>query len=435
MRNTYSSGLRRPFAGLAFLLVLVGGNLISISGIAQTTVFSENFNNGCASDCIASTYGGWTILDNDGGTTGGAPNNWFVSCAEEGITPPGCGSSCIGDASLHIGANVAAGGDMGASYNETGATNATFRTAVSPTINTTGFSTNTLAFDFIAFGSAACSDDRAQLRLSTDNGATWPVGFQYCLTSVCCGACNGYSQGQWTTYTLALPAAFDNNPNVRVGFNWRNNGNGSGTDPSVAVDDVRITTVIVPVRLLSFQARENGQQVHLTWSASEAVNLNRYEIERALSPHSFEKVGSVAGINGNAARSYSFNDRLNGATTLYYRLKMVDHNGSTAYSNVVRVVVGSQVAAELVAIAPTTDKGVQQIQIWAVDALLADVEVRDISGRLLKRFSEQHLIAGENKLPLDLNFLSAGAYLVTLKVNKVPAGMEAVNVTRRLVIG
>lgn len=207
---------------------------------AQTVIWSDDFNNGCAANCEASTWNGWTVLDNVDGTTGSAPNNWFVSCSEDGITPPGCGSSCVGDASLHLGSNPGAGGDMAASFNDTGAVNATFRMAVSPTINLSGRSQVMLEFDYIAFGSAACSDDRAQLRLSTDNGATWPAAYQYCLTTVCCGACNGYSQGQWTKYTLALPAAFDNNPNVRIGFHWRNNGNGSGTDPSVAIDDIRI---------------------------------------------------------------------------------------------------------------------------------------------------------------------------------------------------
>jgi hypothetical protein len=416
-----------------FVLVLIG-NCIPHLGIAQTTIYSDNFNNGCAASCLATSYNGWTLRNNDGGVSGGDPNIWYVSCTEEGVAPPGCGTSCVGDATLHIGSGASGGGDMGASFNETGAVNATFRTAVSPTINTTGFTTNTLTFDFIAYGSASCSDDRAQLRLSTDNGATWPVGFQYCLTSVCCGACNGYSQGQWTTYTLALPAAFNNNPNVRVGFNWRNNGNGSGTDPSVAVDDVRITTIPLPVRLLAFQAREDGQQVRLQWSASDAVDLSRYEIERALSPTNFERVGSVAATNGEAIRNYSFSDRLNGATTVYYRLKMVDDNGSAEFSNVLRVVVGSQTAAELVAISPSPDKGIQLLKIWAAEALVGDVEVRDMAGRLVKRFDAQHLVAGENKLPIDLTGVSAGAYLVTLKVGKVPTGMQAVNATRRVVI-
>lgn len=434
MRSTkFSHQMRRVVA--TSLCVLTIGNLSPILGFGQVTIYSENFNNGCAANCLVTTYAGWTVLNNDGGTNGGSPNNWFVSCAEEGIAPPGCGSSCIGDASLHIGADPGSGGDMGASFNETGLTNATFRTAVSPTINTTGFSSITLSFDHIAYGSAACSDDRAQVRLSTDNGATWPAGFHTCLNTVCCGSCNGYSQGQWTTFTLALPAAFDNNPNVRIGFNWRNNGNGSGTDPSVAIDDIRLTTVIFPVRLLSFQVREDGQQARLSWSASDATDLRQFEIERSLNPTGFAKIGQVTAINGTQVRNYTFNDRLNGATTVYYRLKMVDLNGHHNYSNIVRVVVGSKVAAELVAVAAAPEPGVQQLNIWAADAMVGDVEVRDIAGRLVKRFPEQHLVSGENKLRLDLNGIAAGAYLVTLKVGKVPAGMEAVNVTRRVVIG
>lgn len=237
--------MRRGIPGVLMSTLLA---LIVSPGLsAQSVIWSDDFNNGCTSDCEASTWNGWTIRDNDGGTTGSAPNNWFVSCAEEGVTPPGCGTSCVGDASLHIGSNAGGGGDMNAAYNDTGVVNATYRMAVSPRIDLTGRVQAVLEFDFIAFGSASCSDDRAQLRLSTDNGATWPVGYQYCLTSVCCGSCNGYSQGQWTKYTLALPAAFDNNPNVRVGFHWRNNGNGSGTDPSVAIDDIRISKPSVDI--------------------------------------------------------------------------------------------------------------------------------------------------------------------------------------------
>jgi hypothetical protein len=419
------------FLSLVVLMVLVGR-----PAHAQITIWSDNFNNGCTNDCIANTWGGWTIQDNVGGTTGGAPNNWFVSCAEEGIAPPGCGSSCIGDASLHIGANPGAGGDMGASFNETGATNATFRRVVSPTINTTGYSTNTLQFDFIAYGSAACSDDRAQLHLSTDNGATWPVGFQYCLNSVCCGACNGYSQGQWTLYTLALPAAFDNNPNVRVAFHWRNNGNGSGTDPSVAIDDVRITTVVAPVELTYFNARMEGGQGKLNWSTAMERNFSHFEVEKSLNgtDYSFVQKVSASSALKEDENHYMLLDPTKLQGTTYYRLKMVDLNGATALSHVVRVKPDASEALEIAGLDTDRENGKITAQLWAVEDMTARLEVVDMQGKVLYGLNSVRLRAGENTWQVDGEAFTSGVYFLRFTSSDVPQGYQPVKVTRKFVL-
>ncbi len=425
---------RTPLRLLALSILFIFG---IGKGWSQTaTVWSVNFNNGCTNDCIANTYGGWSILNNDGGVSGGSANDWFVSCAEEGVVPPGCGTTCVGDASLHIGADPGAGGDMGASFNETGIANATFKTAVSPTVSTVGFITNTLAFDFIAFGSASCSDDRAQLRLSTDNGATWPVGFQYCLTSVCCGACNGYSQGQWTTYTLALPAAFNNNPNVRVGFNWRNNGNGSGTDPSVAIDDVRITSPLLPVRMLSFQAKPQNADVKLNWSVTEEIQVSRYEIERSTEPQNFKLIGAVTakGHVANGGLDYIYRDAGALAGTLYYRLRMVDQNGSSNFSNILRVTPGAMEALELSAFSQSAYQNMIDMDLWAIDAMIAHIEVRDLQGRLIINLPNQNLVAGRNPVRVDLSEKAAAAYLISIKSTKLPMGYAPVHISRKFVL-
>lgn len=329
-----------PARSVYRLLLSLPAFLSAYCADAQITIWSDNFNNGCASNCLATTWNGWTVQNNIGGTTGGASNNWFVSCAEEGIAPPGCGSTCVGDASLHIGANAGAGGDMGASFNETGATNATYKLAVSPNINTTGIATSiTLTFDFIAFGSAACSDDRGQLWLSTDNGVTWPAGYQYCLSSACCGACNGYNQGQWTTYTLVLPAPFNNNPNVRIGYHWRNNGNGSGTDPSIAIDDIRVTTISpLSLHLTDFSAESDGNTTLLKWKSVDEIDFSNYEIERSEDGKNFMKIGTVKGKGGpNQNATYNYEDVRSKTNLVYYRLKMNDLNGEYSYSNTLAV--------------------------------------------------------------------------------------------------
>ncbi len=389
--------------------------------------YTENFNNACAANCLATTWNGWTVLNNVGGVSGGSSNNWFVSCAEEGITPPGCGSSCIGDACLHIGADPGAGGDAGASFNETGVANATFKLAVSPLINTTGYTSNTLAFDFIAFGSAACSDDRAQLRLSTDGGATWPVGFQYCLTSPCCGACNGYSQGQWTVYTLALPAAFDNNPNVRVGFHWRNNGNGSGTDPSVAIDDIRITSAVpLPLKLLDFTLNKESNKIKLDWTSTSEINFSRYDIERSIDGIFYKTIGSVPS-KGNlvfAKTDYSFYDSENTEQTSYYRLKMLDRDGKFAYSKIISSDASSLSGQNLSLISKVVSNGFLTTTLKSTAVTSINVEIFDVRGKQLTVLKNKNLVEGQNVFTLNVSSFSSAVYILKiteLKNNKTNA--------------
>jgi len=390
----------------------------TFQSFSQTTIWSDNFNNGCASNCIANTWNGWTIIDNDGGTTGGSPNNWYISCAEEGIAPPGCGSSCIGDASLHIGADSGSGGDMGASFNETGAVNATFRTAVSPTINTSAYSgTITLTFDFIAYGSAGCSDDRLQLRLSTDNGATWPVGYQYCLTSVCCGACNGYSQGQWTTYTLALPAAFSSNPNVRVGFNWRNNGNGSGTDPSAAIDDIRVTTpTALSVDLLSFNAetKANKTGTEVTWKVDNEEDFSRYELERSSDGNIFSKIYTKqANCTGNDPCTYSYTDVAH-TSVVYYRLKMINKDEGYRYSNVVSIDPVTTTSSNYTLISCFASNDEIEVKMSSKKKTSANFVVYSIAGNEVVSRKDVAIKEGTNAVTIGAGKLPKGVYIVKI---------------------
>lgn len=396
--------------------------ICAVTSYSQVATWSVNFNNGCAANCLATTYGGWTVLDNVGGITGNAPNVWFVSCAEEGIAPPGCGSSCIGDQCLHIGANAGAGGDMGASFNETGAANATFRMAVSPIINLTGVTTNTLQFDYIAFGSAACSDDRAQLRLSADGGATWPVGWQYCLTSVCCGACNGYSQGQWTLYSIVLPAAFDNNPNVRVGFHWRNNGNGSGTDPSVAIDDPRILSpIILPLTLIEFGSGKENGNTNVKWVTASEKNFSHFELQKSSDAKTFRTIGTINSKGQSSGRSnYNFVDKEKNTETTYYRLKMIDKDQTFSMSKIISESAGKDGSSGIAITSQSVEN--DQLNIFMTSGSITPVlvEIYDTRGKQMLQMDDQKLYPGDNSVSLNITDLAPAVYF--LKVSPVTEG-------------
>lgn len=241
-RLNIKNSVMKAFAIAALLL-----SLFSFNAKAQT-FWTETFTNGCSVNCNATTYttgpnGPWTVAST--GANGAEGSEWYVSCAENGNAAGACGTGCVGaDASLHVSSNDPGwAGDLGAAYEIGGfcgfiiCIEANLR-AESPTINCTPYSGITLAFNYIEFGDGT-NDDAT---LWYFDGATWSLLTNLAKTPCCGGPCtSGSLQGQWTAFSIALPASANNNPNVKIGFNWTNNDDGIGWDPSFAVDDITLS--------------------------------------------------------------------------------------------------------------------------------------------------------------------------------------------------
>ncbi|HKP32146.1 MAG TPA: T9SS type A sorting domain-containing protein, partial [Chitinophagaceae bacterium] len=75
--------------------------------------------------------------------------------------------------------------------------------------------------------------------------------------------------------------------------------------------------------------------VKLTWSVSDEVNVSRYEIEKSEDGISFIKVAALPAVR---LPSYAYND-YSPAEINFYRLKMVDMDGSEKKSSVIRVII------------------------------------------------------------------------------------------------
>ena len=205
----------------------------------------ENFESGSSSGLQVGSYtgpnGAWS--NNILGSEGSSYNEWYVSCAEQGYTTGVCGNTCSAGgaglgASLHLGANSSIGGDAGATYDAGGLCTigicvSTDRRAESPTINCTGKTGITLSFYYIENGDT--TNDNGTVWYY--DGSTWDSLFDTYKTPVCSSG-----QGQWQHFAVALPASANNNPNVKIGFKWINNDDGTGTDPSFAVDSVSLST-------------------------------------------------------------------------------------------------------------------------------------------------------------------------------------------------
>ena len=194
--------------------------------------------------------GAWTTTNT--GVNGADPSVWYVSGAECGNAAAACGSGCgATDPSLHIGTNASVLGDLGASYLNGGLGFWFVDTDVrveSPTIDLTGESNITLNFNYLeSLAGDPGYDAFDDATLLYFDGAIWTVLNPLATTAAGCNP-----QGTWTAFTIALPASADNNPNVKIGFRWKNDDDGVGIDPTFAVDDIELTVPIVVGPTASF---------------------------------------------------------------------------------------------------------------------------------------------------------------------------------------
>lgn len=247
--NSHVVGPVQKIGNAAFEFPVGKSGILRPIAITDSTayVWFEDFGTGCSTGTEAHNFttsnGTWTVVNT--GTNESLANVWYIS-AEEQIGTGRCGEACGGsnNRTLHLGAHSTFG-DMGASYFESSPTTCSFlgycsitnKRVQSPVINLTGYSNITLSFDYIEFGEGA--NDNATLWYF--NGTTWTLLEDLPKTNCCSGVCNGSLQGGFVRYHVYLPASANNNPNVRIGFNWTNNGNGTGTDPSFAVDNILLT--------------------------------------------------------------------------------------------------------------------------------------------------------------------------------------------------
>lgn len=108
-------------------------------------------------------------------------------------------------------------------------------------------------------------------------------------------------------------------------------GDVSANNGSSAEIDILAAT---PVTLISFQGKAENGTADLSWTTAEEEEFSHFEIEGSTDALAFAKVGEVASKGSNNAYGLAVPQS---AELVYYRLRMVDHDGTFAYSKIIPV--------------------------------------------------------------------------------------------------
>nr|MBX2846022.1 T9SS type A sorting domain-containing protein [Saprospiraceae bacterium] len=125
---------------------------------------------------------------------------------------------------------------------------------------------------------------------------------------------------------------------TRNGQGPASNGNGQSWVLASTITFNQINPVPLPVELIRFDAEgdSNGNTL-LNWTTASEENNDRFEIERSVDGVSFDTVGEVLG-NGTTTETshyvYTDYDASASGSQLFYRLRQVDFDGKSAYSDI-----------------------------------------------------------------------------------------------------
>lgn len=159
-----------------------------------------------------------------------------------------------------------------------------------------------------------------------------------------------HAQGAiWHEYDEAYFSSFEGSDTFNVPFESTgssaiivNSGNVTGTISTLSAPGVFVVYIYeegsLPVNLVNFDAVPEGGSVTLQWSTANESNSLSFEVERSNNARIWTKIGTVAASGeSESLRTYHFPDQNALKGTSYYRLKMIDRDGSFDYSPLVSV--------------------------------------------------------------------------------------------------
>jgi 1,4-alpha-glucan branching enzyme len=171
------------------------------------------------------------------------------------------------------------------------------------------------------------------------------------------------------------------------------------------------TAVVLPVTIVSFTGKKEGDKNVMLWQVANELNLSHYELEKSKNGQNFS---FVADIKASGQKNYSYTDANvnNSSPVEYYRLKSVDMDGKFTYSVIVKIKMDVYSWSAQVAPNPVSDKITLKIQSPVQDK--ATVSIADISGRQLHK-ENIYLSAGNNSYEINntANF-SNGTYFISI---------------------
>jgi hypothetical protein len=170
------------------------------------------------------------------------------------------------------------------------------------------------------------------------------------------------------------------------------------------------SAVSLPTLLVSFTGKNTGSNTaELKWKITDNSTPSVFEVMRSSDGVNFSSVGSVQGVSQQF--DYSFIDPSMVGGNNYYRLKMLDIDGTANYSAIVTVSNGGN-SFGFSSLMPSVVTSTAKLVISSGKTTSAQLLITDMSGRIVQK-RRLVISAGSQDVLIDASRLTPGIYQIT----------------------
>ncbi|MFH0734041.1 MAG: T9SS type A sorting domain-containing protein [bacterium] len=175
----------------------------------------------------------------------------------------------------------------------------------------------------------------------------------------------------------------------------------------------------IPVELTNFSINVAANGVKLEWSTATESNNMGFAIERSVDNENFIE---LAFINGNGTtterKEYSYTDREATQGIYFYRLKIIDFDGSFVYSNVVSANVELPTNFTLNQNYPNPFNPTTTISFSLPAKEIVTLKIYDALGKEVASLYDEELQAGTYQTQWNASSVASGVYFYRLQAGK-----------------
>lgn len=177
--------------------------------------------------------------------------------------------------------------------------------------------------------------------------------------------------------------------------------------------DLTVSQCSLPVKLISFTGKSTEAGNVLDWQTNSEKNFSHFEVEKSIDAKSFKQISKIVGKGDSKEKlGYTYIDSIGGGS--YYRLKMVDSDGSSAYSTIIHI-IGHELADKIGEFYPNPIEGqFSSININSSITNIWTISYYDLLGKLLF-VDKKMVVKGNNEIKVDSRLLEKGVNIISFE--------------------